>query len=226
MARGVLVTGTDTGVGKSVVAATLLYALKLRRFRACGMKPVASGCEEGEDGLRNGDAQLLLTQSSHPVAYDRVNRYRFAPAIAPHIAAQQVGVTISVESIVADYHRMAAEVEWVVVEGVGGWRVPLNDNETVADLAQALALPLVVVVGIRLGAINHALLTLQAIAADGMTVAGWVASVVDPQMAEISGNVEAIAARTAVPHLGTIPYLQPPTVDQVLPSLQLDPIFR
>lgn len=206
--RGVFVTGTDTGIGKTWIAAGLLAALRARGLRACGMKPVASGCEAGSEGWRNADALLLQAGSAEPTPpYALVNRYAFAPPVSPHLAAQACGLHIETAAIRDDLRRLAAQAESVVVEGAGGWLAPLNESETMADLARTLALPVVLVVGVRLGCLNHALLSSEAIARSGVPFAGWIANRVDPDMLCLAENIDTLRRRIAAPLLGVVPYL-------------------
>jgi dethiobiotin synthetase len=220
-ARGLFVTGTDTGVGKTLVAAALLHALARRSVRAAGMKPVASGCTRTPEGLRNEDALALARHANVAAGYALINPYAFEPPIAPHIAAAAAGVRIEVATIERACAALAARADRIVVEGVGGWRVPLNESEDVADLARTLGLPVLLVVGLRLGCLSHARLTADAIAGCGLRWAGWVASCVDPQMAKVRENLAALAQRLPPPHLGTVPFLAPPDVAQA--ALHLGP---
>src|SRR5688500_1900194 len=170
------ITGTDTGIGKSVASTALLHALRACGWRAVGMKPVASGCEMTTDGWRNEDA-LALQQASDPVpAYADVNPYALPHPLAPELAAADAGVAIELQPIVDAHARLAAVADAVVVEGVGGWAAPLTASLDQFDVVRVLKLPVVMVVGLRLGCINHARLTARAIAADGVTLAGWIAN--------------------------------------------------
>lgn len=207
MTKGFFITGTDTEVGKSWCTAGLMAKLQQRGHRVVGMKPVASGCKETPEGLRNDDALLLQRQATSAVDYSLVNPYTFRPAIAPHIAAEQAGERIKLGKITERFIQLKGMAEYVLVEGVGGWLVPLNDEETVADLALALKLPVILVVGLRLGCINHALLTAESIRASGCTLAGWIANTVDPKMALPQESVAAIARRIDAPLLGVVPHL-------------------
>ncbi len=173
---GIFVTGTDTGIGKTVVSLGLMQALQDQGLTVAGMKPVSAGCEQTAAGLRNDDAVLLQQQSSITLEYAAVNPYAFEPAIAPHLAARAAGVEIDLDVILTAYRALAARVDCVVVEGVGGWRVPLNERASVADLAAALGLDVCLVVGLRLGCLNHALLSAASIEAAGCHLAGWVAN--------------------------------------------------
>ncbi|MGK2953068.1 MAG: dethiobiotin synthase [Thiobacillus sp.] len=196
---GLFVTGTDTGVGKTRVAVALIHALRAQGLRVAAMKPVAAGSAPGE---LNEDVVALLQAANVAADLRDVNPYAFAEPIAPHIAAQQVGVRIDLEVITEAYSRLAAAADVVVVEGAGGWRVPLNDREDMADLAQRLGLPIVLVVGLRLGCLNHALLTVESITSRHLPWAGWVGNHIDPEMAQIAENVSALKARLPAPCLG------------------------
>jgi len=223
---GVFVTGTDTGCGKTVVSCALMAALQARELRVLGMKPVASGCARAAGGLRNDDALALAAQGSVAVPYEDVNPYAFEPAIAPHIAAAEAGVEMGPGQIRDAYARLAARVDRVVVEGVGGWRVPLGAGTDVAALARDLALPVVLVVGLRLGCINHAVLTAQAIVADGLSLAGWVGNLVDPEMACVEEHIAAIRDRIAAPCLGLLPWRPSALATELARSLNIGPLSR
>ena len=161
--KGYFITGTDTGAGKTVVSLALMHALQVQGKSVAGMKPVSAGCITTETGLRNDDAVQLQNASSVKLSYDVVNPYAYEPAIAPHIAAQAIGEHIALDKITTCYRQIASEVDIVIVEGAGGWLVPINDRETMADIARQLGLPVILVVGMRLGCLNHALLTAESI---------------------------------------------------------------
>lgn len=205
---GYFVTGTDTGVGKTAVSVALLRKLAQAGYRVVGMKPVASGCRMTARGLRNEDAEQLLAASSIDVEYEAINPYAFEPAIAPHLAARDAGMRIELERIVDCYETLATTSDRVVVEGVGGWRVPLGRVITTEHMAKALDLPVILVVGMRLGCLNHALLTADAIHASGLSLAGWIANHLDPEMERAQDNVDTLANRFSAPLLGSIPYLE------------------
>lgn len=198
MTGGWFVAGTDTGVGKTQVTAAMLATAARAGRRAIGMKPVAAGCRATAAGLRNDDAEILLRASNVNADYADVNPYAFAPAISPHLAARAAGVTIRPETILDHYHRLAARADVVLVEGAGGWCAPIGDTQTMADVARALGLPVVLVVGMRLGCLNHALLSVAAIAQCGLTLAGWMANVIDPAMAQLDDNIAALDARLQI----------------------------
>ena len=208
---GVFVTGTDTGIGKTRASAALLHALRARGLRASGMKPVASGCDETPAGLRNDDALALIAASGPAPAYAACNPFAFAPPIAPHVAAREAGREVALPPIRNAYATILATADRVVVEGVGGWMAPLSDTLMQADLARALGLEVVLVVGLRLGCLNHALLTARAIEADGCRVAGWIANRIDPSMAAVDANLDTLRARIAAPLLGVIGHGEPPS---------------
>jgi dethiobiotin synthetase len=221
VSRGWFVTGTDTEVGKTLVATSLLHALTTRGYRCVGMKPVASGCTVGATGLhRSHDAEALLAHSSVRADYADVNPYGFMPAVAPHLAAAAAGEAISLDKIQAHYARLRAAADSVIVEGVGGWLVPLSDTTTIADLACALRLPVLLVVGMRLGCLNHALLTGDAITRSGLRFAGWVANQVDRKMERVEENINTLMTLLPAPFLGAVPYLT--TLDPSVIAQYLD----
>lgn len=205
---GYFIAGTDTGIGKTLVAAAIVSSLAGRGVQVAGMKPVASGCRQTTTGLRNDDAEQLNAAASVQLDYRLVNPYAFEPAIAPHLAAAEAGVTIELETILDCFESITRQVDSVVVEGVGGWRVPLGRVITTEHMAKAINLPVILVVGMRLGCINHALLSVEAINSSGMTLAGWVANQVEPEMPYLEKNIEALQNRIAAPLLGSVPYMQ------------------
>ena len=208
--HGFFVTGTDTGVGKTLIACSLLRAFAARGLRTMGMKPVASGGVAGGTGLVHDDVERLIAAGNVTAPRERVNPYCFAPPIAPHIAAAEAGMTIDPDHIGRCFNALAERADVVIVEGVGGFRVPLGPGADTAQLAARLALPVVLVVGVRLGCLNHALLTAEAIAHRGLTLAGWVANHIDPQMAAADENVRALEALIAAPLLARIAFAATP----------------
>ncbi|MDF2181471.1 dethiobiotin synthase [Neptuniibacter sp. CAU 1671] len=217
------VTGTDTDAGKTVVSAGLLQAGNNRGWKTLGLKPIAAGCEETPDGLRNSDALLLQQTASVELSYDQVNPVSFAPPIAPHIAAMQLRRQLSADRIAA-YCRGALmqSADLAIIEGAGGWRVPLSYRETLAAVPRLLELPVILVVGMKLGCINHALLTAESIARDGLPLAGWVANRVDPDMACYEENMASLKAMLRAPLLGEVPWLSSPEPAAVATHLDLD----
>ncbi len=200
------VTGTDTGVGKTVASSALLHALRAQGLRAVGMKPVASGCIATTEGWRNDDA-LALQAASDPVpAYADLNPFALPQPLAPEIAASEAGVEITLAPIIAAFERLRAQADTVVVEGVGGWAAPLTATLDQQHLVEALELPVVLVVGMRLGCLNHARLTARAVQADGARLVGWIANEIDPQMDRRDENFALLKARMPAPCWGRLPY--------------------
>lgn len=197
------ITGTDTGVGKTLVSCALLHAFAAQGKRTVGMKPVAAGLDERGN---NEDVLALRAASTLSAAPGQINPYRFYPAIAPHLAAQHAGVRIEFARIATSFRELAAQADEVIVEGAGGFRVPLGDDLDTADLARRLDLPVILVVGMRLGCINHALLTIDAIAASGLQCVGWVANCITPEMPFLNENITALRQRMSAPLLGTVNY--------------------
>ena len=205
--KAFFITGTDTNVGKTLIAAGLLVAAKNKGLTTAALKPVAAGCEKTEEGLRNADALLLQSVITQPLGYDQINPYALEAAIAPHIAAQQEKRSLSVDRLSGFCRGVLGSADFTLLEGAGGWRVPINPRETLADLAKNLQLPVIMVVGIRLGCINHALLTFEAIVRDAVPVAGWVANCVDADMLVLQENIDSLRARLPVSCLGVVPFL-------------------
>lgn len=196
------VTGTDTEVGKTFATCSLLLALRNRGWRAIGMKPVAAGTD---DAGKNEDVEQLIAASGVEAPRELVNPYLFAPPIAPHVAAAEAGRTIDIGRIAEAFAALRGMADAVLVEGVGGFRVPLGHDCDAADLAERLALPVILVVGMRLGCISHALLTQEAVAARGLKLAGWIANRIDPAMSRFEENLAALSERIPAPLLGVIP---------------------
>jgi dethiobiotin synthetase len=225
-ARGWFIAGTDTGVGKTTVAAALLAGLTRRGYRAAGMKPVASGCRQTADGLRSEDADKLRAASVVESDYADVNPYAFEPAIAPHVAANRAGIEMRLDTVCAHYRRLAAQADWLVVEGAGGWYVPVNSTHLMSDIACALGLPVIVVVGLRLGCISHALLTTAAIRADGLPLAGWVGNRIDASFDTAAESIAALEQRLDERCIGIMPNVpsgETPTMSEELLDRLLEP---
>ena len=209
------ITGTDTGVGKTFVTCALLYTLKAQGIAAIGMKPIAAGGEMTPDGLTNADFEALHLASVVKLQREDLNCYLLSEPIAPHIAAANEDIDIDLDVIRLRFDQLAELADVVLVEGVGGFIVPLGDNITTADLAQDLDLPVILVVGMRLGCLNHALLTQEAILVRGLTLAGWVANQIDPHMAELDANVDALEERIRAPLLGVIEWQKQPDAESI-----------
>ena len=204
--HGFFITGTDTGVGKTLVACALLRAFAARGLRVVGMKPVAAGAQFCDGIWLNEDVEQLIVAGNVDAPRDAVNPYCFAQPIAPHIAAGINRQTININELQKQFGRLSVLADLVIVEGAGGFCVPLNDHETSADLAQGLALPVVLVVGMRLGCLNHALLSAEAIRARGLTLAGWVANHTDAAMLQADANVSALQVRLGAPLIARITF--------------------
>jgi dethiobiotin synthetase len=216
--QGFFVTGTDTGVGKTLISCALLQAFVARGERAVGMKPVAAGCTP--DG-RNEDVDALRAAGNVAASEALVNPYRFPPPTAPHLAAAETGTEIELDVIATAYRGLAALADVVIVEGVGGFCVPLNAREDTADLAVKLALPVLFVVGLRLGCLNHALLTAEAIRARGLRLAGWVANALAPDMDRQDPYISALQARLSMPMVACMPFVKVPDARTLAPQFDL-----
>jgi dethiobiotin synthetase len=212
MTRSYFVTGTDTAVGKTLVTAALLRRLREAGIAVAGMKPIAAGSVQGTEGRANEDALLLQAESSTRHPYAVVNPWLFEPAIAPHIAAAEAGESIGTERIVAAHARLCASADVVVAEGAGGFLVPLDATRSCAELPALLGMDVLLVVGLRLGCLNHALLTAEAIASRGLVLAGWVGNGIAREFPRREANLATLTARLAAPCLGIVPWMQTPDV--------------
>jgi dethiobiotin synthetase len=222
MSAAFFVTGTDTEIGKTTIAAGLLHAARMAGLSTAAAKPVASGCQRTIDGLRNEDALALLGECSLALGYEEVNPLAFEPAIAPHLAAREAGVLLDVAALRGPVQAILDKrADLTLVEGAGGWRVPLAGQASLSDLAIALDLPVILVVGVRLGCINQAVLTAEAIVRDGLVLAGWVANLVDPQISRLEDNLATLAERLPAPCLGYVPRLAAATPAAVASHLNL-----
>ena len=223
MSAAFFIAGTDTDVGKTTIASGLLHAAGLQGLSTLGAKPVASGCDVTPKGLRNADARALMAESSISLPYEQVNPFAFEPAIAPHLAAREAGVALTVQALLVPMRLiLEQQADFTLIEGAGGWRVPLSDQANLSDLAMALKLPVILVVGVRLGCISHALLSAEAIARDGLQLAGWVANIVEPKTSRLEENLATLAERLPAPCLGRVPRMKVATAALVAEHLQLD----
>lgn len=207
MNKGYFITGTDTDTGKTWISLGIVEALKQQGKRVGVMKPVSAGCERTDQGLRNQDALLLQQHSNVELDYHSINPYAFEPAIAPHLAAANQGVRIDIETLYQQLQTIEQQSDCVVVEGAGGWLVPLNDFQTMADLGKRFELPVILVVGMRLGCLNHALLSVEAIRATGLPLAGWIANQLTAEMNCLDENITTLQQMIDAPMLGQIPHL-------------------
>ena len=213
------ITGTDTGCGKTEITLGVMQWLQSQGLQVLGMKPIASGCESTAAGLRNGDATRIQAQSSVALSYQQINCYSFAPPIAPHIAAAEAGIDISFPAIKRAADLLSQQADWLVVEGAGGWRVPLGADGALSDLVLSLDLPVILVVGLKLGCINHALLTVESIHASGANLIGWIGNQVDASMAVVDENIKTLQSEITAPCLGIVPHMAQPTAERVAQSL-------
>lgn len=227
MAAKYFISGTDTDVGKTFIASALLAGAKAQGYSTLGMKPIAAGCAETAAGLQNEDALKLQQNSSIVLPYQQVNPVVLKPAIAPHIALQEAGRRVNISQL-AGFCRgvLMKKADLTLIEGAGGWRVPLNAQETLADLAKELQLPVILVVGLRLGCINHAILTAEAIQRDGVSLAGWVGNTIDPEMPRLNENIETLNAVIPAPCLGIMPYLDSNNCIEAAQYLKFDALIQ
>ena len=220
--KRLFITGTDTEIGKTVVATGLVRAAAQAGVRTVGLKPVAAGCETIDGALVNDDARQLMLASNVELDYATVNPIALEPAIAPHIAAEQANIAINSRVLKVHYERnLPEEVDLAIFEGAGGWFVPLNEYETFQDFALGLNLEIVLVVGMKLGCINHALLSVQAIKAAGLALVGWIANFPQPEMAVAEENLDALMRRIDAPLLGIVPHLASTAADEVAKHLNI-----
>ncbi len=206
--KGVFITGTDTEVGKTRITLGLMSAIQSSGLTVCGMKPLASGASKINNVLLNEDALAIQQQASIHIDYQYINPYVYQQPIAPHLAAEKAGECIEIAKILDAYKKIEKMTDCIIVEGVGGWRVPINKNKTLSDLVRALNLPVIIVVGIRLGCINHALLSAEAIKADGLTLSGWIANRIDKDYTESDETIRSIAERIVAPKIADIPFIE------------------
>ena len=227
MAHKFFITGTDTNVGKTLLAAGLLVKANQLGLSTAAIKPVSAGCETTAEGLRNGDAVMLQKYCSMSLPYEQVNPVALKDFIAPHIAAADEKRRLDASRL-AGFCRgvFMQRADLTVIEGAGGWRVPLNERQTFAHLAIELQCPVILVVAMRLGCLNHALLTAEAIVQDGLPLAGWVANAIDPEMERYAENLESLKSRLPAPLLGKIPYLEKPAPEALAKYLDLDQLLK
>ena len=226
MSRTFFVTGTDTDAGKTIVTCGLLEAARQKQLQTIALKPVAAGCDQTPDGLRNDDALALIDAMTCQLPYEQVNPVALEPAIAPHIAAKEAKRRITLDRLTGfSRGALMTKHDIAFIEGAGGWRVPLNDREMLSGLARPLNASVILVVGVKLGCISHALLTAESVMAEGLNLAGWVANVMDPDMNRLDENLETLTAMMPAPCLGIVPFL--PQVDKtsVAASLDISPLI-
>jgi len=223
MSNGVFITGTDTGVGKTWFTLALMEAFKEQGCKTNGMKPVASGGSYFNDKLMNDDARLIMESCSEPVNYELINPYVFEQPVSPNFAARQTGVSVEFEQLVTSYNQLASACDIVVVEGIGGWRVPLSDKIGTADLVRELELPVILVVGLQLGCINHAILTAEAIKADGVNLCGWVSNQLETGYLHRCDTVDLLNKELSCPNIANLSHMV--ALDSVKMGKKIDPLF-
>lgn len=204
--RKIFITGTDTGIGKTYATTQLIKHLNHEGYCTIALKPLASGCMQTNKGLRNEDALLLQKTASMSLTYETVNPFAFEPPIAPHLAAKLQGQTLYAREITLACDLSQYQADFALIEGVGGWDVPLNSSETMADCVQLLGAEVILIIGMRLGCLNHAILTAKAIVESGCSFLGWVANCINPDMPYLNENIETLQNLLAAPMIGTIPY--------------------
>jgi len=207
--NALFITGTDTGVGKTHVSVSLVKALVKHGLRTAVMKPIASGSEQTPDGLRNADAVALMAASNVRAPYATVNPYCFAPAVSPHIAAEEAKIDVDIDIIHDRFEALASQADFTIVEGAGGWYAPISNTQSMADLPKSLHIPAVLVVGVRLGCLNHAQLSKEAIEAKGVPLAGWVANCIDPTLERAAENLATLERILGSAALAMFPSVTP-----------------
>jgi len=209
MRKGYFITGTDTDIGKTQIALGLLTLLADAGFSTTVMKPVSAGGIKTNKGLRNEDAIELIKYATVKPTYEQVNPFAFEAAIAPHIAAENTQVKIDIKTIENQFNQIAETADFIIVEGAGGWNVPINQTETMADVAISLSLPVILVVGMKLGCLNHAILTVENMQHNAVNIAGWIANSITPDFVEQQANIDTLQSMLTIPFLGAIPYVNP-----------------
>lgn len=219
MSRGIFITGTDTGVGKTCFTVSLMETLKKQGIKVAGMKPIASGATLQNGKLINEDAELIMEHCSEATDYELINPVVYELAVSPHIAANQEKVVPELSQVIDCFKKLESACEIVVVEGVGGWRVPISDNLSLVDLVHALDLPVILVVGLKLGCINHAILTAEAIRADGLNLIGWVSNHLDKEYRFAHETIETLNVALACPNIADLPFISNFQTDKSIESI-------
>lgn len=222
MKKGYFITGTDTGIGKTFVSCALIQALTDKGHSVGAMKPIAAGCNQTPEGWRNEDALELMKQINIELSYSQVNPVTLPMPIAPHLAAEHATVHVTIAKLTSHFDDIKECADYFVVEGAGGWLVPLNDEESMSSIPKAFELDVILVVGVRLGCLNHALLTVAAIEQSGCHLAGWVANIIDPNTLMIEKNILTLKNSIKAPLLGTIPFLNREAIADAPKKLDVD----
>ncbi len=222
MKKGYFITGTDTSIGKTFVSCALLQAFADKGVNVGAMKPIAAGCDQTIDGWRNDDALQLMRYTNVELSYQQVNPVALPSPVAPHLASEYLNQTVTIEKLTGYFESIKNSADYFIVEGAGGWLVPLNDNESMADIPKAFGLDIILVVGIRLGCLNHALLTAAAIEQSGNHLIGWVANIIDPDMLMIEKNILTLKKSIKAPLLGTLPHMDTKEIDVASQKLDVN----
>lgn len=225
MKQGYFITGTDTGVGKTFVSCALLQAFANKGLRVGAMKPIAAGCEQTAAGWRNEDALQLMQHANVELSYQQINPVALPSPIAPHLATREAGTSVTISQLTDHFEKIKSRADYFIIEGAGGWLVPLNDKENMAAIPAAFGLATILVVGIRLGCINHALLSAAAIERSGNHLAGWVANTIDTNMLMIEKNILTLRTHLSAPLLGTLPFMDEKDVCTASKKLGIDSLL-
>lgn len=226
MINALFIAGTDTDVGKTVASKAILQAIASKGFTTIGYKPVAAGCERTEQGLRNSDALHLMKVATQEMPYDDVNPYALELPASPHIAAKHENLTIDYKVLSDKLAYLKTKADTVLVEGAGGWRVPVSDTDCLSSWVKQEKLPVVLVVGVKLGCLSHALLTAESIEADGLTIVGWVANRINPGTEHYAEIIEVLESRIRAPKLGEIPYVPSAKRTELGKYINLEPLME
>lgn len=212
MTKSIFIAGTDTDVGKTFISKAILQRAEKLGFTTAAYKPVSAGCDTTDEGLRNEDALILQRHSTVKLTYRDVNPIAYVDPVAPHLAAQRLGETIDLDKITSGYHKLQiTQADWILIEGAGGWRLPLGQDKFLSDIVKQQKIPVLLVIGMKLGCLNHALLTVEAIKRDGVELVGWIANHIDPEMAYFEQNIEALTELIPAPNLGIVPFVKDDT---------------
>ncbi|MCF6322988.1 MAG: dethiobiotin synthase [Gammaproteobacteria bacterium] len=226
MKKGYFITGTDTDIGKTFAACALLQAFADKGVSVGAMKPIAAGCEYTASGWQNDDALRLMQYTNIELSYQQVNPVALSSPIAPHLALQETDESVTIAQLANSFDTIKKSADYFIVEGAGGWQVPLNENESMADIPKALGLDIILVVGMRLGCLNHALLTAAAIEQSGNYLVGWIANIINPDMLMIEKNILTLRNNIKAPLLGTLPHMDTKEVSSASQKLDVDFLLR
>ncbi len=222
MKKGYFIAGTDTGIGKTFVSCAMLHAFALKGVNVGAMKPIAAGCDQTIDSWRNDDALQLMKHTNVELSYQQVNPVALPTPIAPHLAIEHLNQAVTIEKLTRYFEHIQNSADYFIVEGAGGWQVPLNETESMADIPKAFGLDVILVIGMRLGCLNHALLTAAAIEQSGNHLVGWIANIIDPSMLMIEENILTLRKRIKAPLLGTLPHMDTKEIDAASKKLDVD----